>query len=96
MEDTLQKGAEFKKNLERIGSQLQTHTEIIKPQSKKQKTQLSSEHVQSQQEPREEQTVPLLQIAQREHVLKIPIPPAKPFASIPIPSLLFQIFFPTV
>ena len=26
MEDTLQKGADFKKNLERISSQLQTHT----------------------------------------------------------------------
>ena len=26
MEDTMQKGAEFKKNLERISSQLQTHT----------------------------------------------------------------------
>ena len=29
MEDTLQKGAEFKKNLEKISSQLRTHIEMI-------------------------------------------------------------------
>ena len=53
MEDTLQKGAEFKKNIESISSQLQTHTEMVDSQSKKKNTQLSSEQVQSQQEPKE-------------------------------------------
>ena len=42
MEDTLQKGAEFKKNLERINSHLQTDTKMVESQSKKKKTQLSS------------------------------------------------------
>ena len=53
---------------------MKTHTKIDESQSKKQKTQLSYEQVQSQQEPREEQMVPLLQIAQREQVL-VQVPP---------------------
>ena len=74
MEDTLNKGAEFMKNIERIGSQLQTHTNMDESQPTKQNTQLSSEQVQSKQDPREKQTVPLLQISQREQVL-VQVPP---------------------
>ena len=74
MEDTLQKGVEFKKNNEKISSQFQTHTKMVESESKKQKTQLSSEQVQSQEVPREEQLVPLLQISQQEQALmKVPL-----------------------
>ena len=43
LENTLQKGAEFKRNLEKINFQLQTHTEMAETHSKKQETQVSSE-----------------------------------------------------
>ena len=72
MEDTLQKGAKFKKNLERISSQLQTQTKMVESQPNKEKAQLSSKKVQSQEMQREEQMVPLLQISQPEHTLVRP------------------------
>ena len=43
MEDTLQKGVEFKRILEKISSQLQTHTDTAGTWLKKQKVQVSSE-----------------------------------------------------
>ena len=73
MEDTLQKGAEFKKNIERISSQLQTQKEMVESHPNKEKAQLSSKQVQSQEVQREEQMVPLLQISQREKA-KVQVP----------------------
>ena len=54
MEDTLRKGAEFKNILERISYQLQTQTEMDDSRPKKEKAQLSSKQVQSQEVEREE------------------------------------------
>ena len=86
MEDTLQKGVKFKKNLERISSQLQTQTKMAESQPKKQKTQLSFEQVQSQEVHREEQMVPLLQIAQREKAL-VHVPPIQQVNPTPIADI---------
>ena len=44
MEDTLQKGVEFNRDLLKINSQLQTHTYMAVTQLKKQKVQVSFEY----------------------------------------------------
>ena len=44
MEDTLQKGEKFKRNIELISSQLETQTKMAKTQPKRQNIEVSSEH----------------------------------------------------
>ena len=50
MEDALQKGEEFRRNLELISSQLQTHTNMAEIQPNKQNIQVSLEQTQLQGE----------------------------------------------
>ena len=81
MIETLHKGVDIKRNLEKLSPQLQIQTKEVGPQPKKHKTQLVLEQVHVQQDPsadpqeilqqvpREEQSVPLVQLAPPEQVL---------------------------
>ena len=69
MEDTLQIGVEFKRILEKISSQLQTHIDTAGTHLKKQKVQVSSEQTNMQEEPTKKIPRHLLPIGRKEQAV---------------------------
>ena len=68
-DDTLQRGVEFKMNLEKISSQLQTHADTDKAQPKRKNIEVVPEQAQLLEAPTKENPIPSLQIGKKEKAL---------------------------